>query len=114
IGGVTPGIDFDKLSFLSAATLSGTLNISVTNGYLPNVGDRFVVLSYPSETGRFITINGRNIGSGRSFQEAYGSTTFTLTVQGGGPTSTPTPPPGGTYTPTPTPPSDCGHFSDVQ
>jgi fibronectin-binding autotransporter adhesin len=112
IGGQTPGIDFDKISFLSRPTFSGTLNISVTNGYSPNVGDRFQVLDYTARTGNFTTLNGTVIAPGKYFVPDAGPPNYALIVQGTQSTPTPTFTPA-SGTPTPTPIGGCGSFSDV-
>ena len=113
IGGQTPGIDFDKISFLSRPTFSGTLNISVTNGYSPNIGDRFQVLDYTARTGNFTTLNGTVIAPGKYFVPDAGPPNYALIVQGTQSTPTPTFTPA-SGTPTATPVGGCGSFSDVQ
>ena len=46
-------------TFLSnTATLGGALDIVLINGYRPNLGDTFSVLTCGSRTGTFATING--------------------------------------------------------
>ncbi|GAB5536717.1 MAG: hypothetical protein Rubg2KO_29660 [Rubricoccaceae bacterium] len=45
IGGSTAGTDFDQLAVSGAATLGGILRVTLTDGFQPQVGDRFQVIS---------------------------------------------------------------------
>jgi photosystem II stability/assembly factor-like uncharacterized protein/Leucine-rich repeat (LRR) protein len=48
----------DQLTLSGVVTLGGTLNISLINGFFPNTGDSYVILSLPDGyTGSFNTIN---------------------------------------------------------
>jgi len=58
IGGLNPGTDFDQLDVTGQATLDGTLTVTLINGFQPNPGDSFTVLTFGSGTGTFATING--------------------------------------------------------
>ncbi len=80
IGGLTPGTQYDRLQVNGSVTLSGTLNISTTNGFIPNIGDAFQVLNYNSRSGSFGTVNGTNLGNGRAYSPAYNSNNMTLNV----------------------------------
>jgi outer membrane autotransporter protein len=57
LGGLTPGSGFDRLVVNGHATLAGTLNVTLVNGFTPSVGDTFSLLSYTSRSGSFSTIN---------------------------------------------------------
>ena len=57
IGGVTPGTGFDQVAVSGSATVGGTLNLSLVNGFRPNVGQTFAIITSSSETGNFSTIN---------------------------------------------------------
>jgi hypothetical protein len=80
IGGSTPGTEFSQVKTTDGAGLDGTLNLILLNGYEPNLGDTFLIMTYPSATGRFATINGLDIGNGKRFDLSYGATGLTLTV----------------------------------
>src|SRR5262249_38228662 len=58
IGGPNPGTDFDQLPITGQATLDGTLTVNLINGFVPNAGDSFPVLTFGSGTGVFATIDG--------------------------------------------------------
>ena len=63
IGGLTPVVGFDKYTVTSAATLDGSLSINLVNGYLPNIGDTFEIMTFASRNGTFLAVNGIDIGS---------------------------------------------------
>ena len=71
---------FGQMTVVGAATLAGTLNIQLSSGYQPAVGDTFPILTYASHTGTFANINGLNLPNNRSFNVVYGTTGLTLTV----------------------------------
>src|SRR5262249_5084110 len=64
IGGLAPGSDYDVLSVQGTATLDGTLNLSLLNGYVPNPDDVFALLTSNGLSGDFATINGLDFGGG--------------------------------------------------
>jgi hypothetical protein len=59
IGGLTPGTQHDQLNLTGtgAATLAGTLNVSLANGFIPVGGDTFTIMNFTSRTGTFSTLN---------------------------------------------------------
>jgi hypothetical protein len=56
------------------------LDIALINGYQPNLGDTFAVLTCGSRTGTFATVSGLVIGNGKQFQVNYGAQGVTLSV----------------------------------
>src|SRR5205823_1268547 len=86
IGGLSPGSQYDRLAVGGAATLAGTLNVSMANGYTPNSGNTFQVITYASRSGAFSTVNGLELGNGLTLYPDYNPTNLTLRVAG---TSTP-------------------------
>jgi hypothetical protein len=80
LGGLTPGTKYDQLVTSGHATLDGTLDITLINGFTPSAGDVFTILTYSAFSGQFATINGLTIGSGLKFTPNYQTKTFTLTV----------------------------------
>lgn len=44
IGGTTPGVDYDRVEVDGFATLQGTLDVTLLNGFVPEVGDDFAFL----------------------------------------------------------------------
>jgi hypothetical protein len=79
IGGTTAGTNFDVVKATTAA-LSGTLNISELNGFVPTVGSTFKILNFNSVTGTFTTVNGLTINSTEAYTITYQGTDVLLTV----------------------------------
>ena len=76
IGGTTAGTEYDQLVVNGTATLGGTLNVSLINGFRPAMGDIFQLVAPNSFSGAFATIN--TIGFTASAN--YSSNGITLTV----------------------------------
>jgi hypothetical protein len=58
IGGNTPGAQYDQLNISGDATLDGKLSISLIDGFTPEVGDTFDIMTYESHSGQFATADG--------------------------------------------------------
>jgi hypothetical protein len=101
IGGTTAGTQFDQLTITGAASLNGTLNLDLINGFVPTMTETFDIINFASLTGTFATVNGTMINSNEHFGVVYGATSVTLDVLTG-PTGAPAwggsplDPPGGT------------------
>ncbi len=80
IAGTAPGTQYDRLQVSGRATLDGTLNVAVLNGFTSNAGDVFRVLTYGSRAGQFGRINGLDLGGGWSFSPTYGANGLDLTT----------------------------------
>ncbi len=76
IGGKTPGTEYDQLVVGGTAALNGTLNVTLINGFRPQVGDVFQILSPGAFTGAFSTIN----TTGFTGQVNYSAGAITITV----------------------------------
>ena len=58
IGGPVPGVDFDQFSTTGAATLGGTLNVTLLNSFVPSDGDRFLIIpATGGASGQFAELN---------------------------------------------------------
>ena len=57
LGGVAAGTEYDRLAISGAASLGGTLNVSLTSGYTPAPGTMYVLLTHGSRSGAFATTN---------------------------------------------------------
>lgn len=77
IGGLVPITEFDQYRITGAAALDGTLDVTLTGGFLPNPGDNFAVMTFASHTGQFATINGH----GQGYTATYNAANVTLTAQ---------------------------------
>lgn len=58
LGGHTPGNEHDQLNVSGAATLGGTVRIRFANGFTPQAGDQFTILTYAQRNGSFAGISG--------------------------------------------------------
>jgi len=83
IGSTAPGTGYSQLAVSHGVSLGGTLNIALTGGFVPAIGDTFTIVSGKAITGQFSTVNGTSINSGEHFQVNYGGATVTLTVVSG-------------------------------
>jgi hypothetical protein len=63
-----------------AATLGGTLNVSLINGFMPSIGDSFTILTHQSGSGTFDTVNLPALAAG-TWEITYNATSVVLTVQ---------------------------------
>jgi len=78
LGGAAPGSGYSTISFFNPLSFDGTFSLSTRNGYLPNPGDAFRVLSYPSATSSFTCLGGLDLGGGILLQPQFGVTGLTL------------------------------------
>jgi fibronectin-binding autotransporter adhesin len=82
IAGTTPGSGFDQLNS-TTASLGGTLNVKLINGFVPKLGTNFKILNFGSETGHFATVNGLAINSSEHFALTYQGSDVLLTAVSG-------------------------------
>lgn len=80
IGGLTAGTQFDRLEVSGAATLAGTLHVSVVNDFTPSPADTFQILTFASRSGDFAVADGLVIGNGLGFRQTYTGTDLTLEI----------------------------------
>jgi hypothetical protein len=76
--GVNPN-GHDQLLVSGAATLGGTLNLTLTNGFTPSPGNSFLILDAASSIGAFNTVNLPNIFP-NTWNVAYNNTAGTVTL----------------------------------
>lgn len=81
LGGTTAGTQYDQLTVTGTATLAGTLNVSLIDGFIPQVGDSFTILPYGTRSGSFFSLS-----RPESYRWGidYGYSGLTLTVLEGG------------------------------
>lgn len=78
IGGLTVGTQYDKLEITGQDSLNGTLDIQLINGFIPALGDSFVVRSFTSSVGTFSAVSGASIPGGLVFNVFYRPTYVVL------------------------------------
>jgi T5SS/PEP-CTERM-associated repeat protein len=82
IGGTTPGSQFDMLDITGAATLHGTLDVSLVDGFSPTVGNLFEVVHADGGIfGGFDTVSLPTIPNGMGWAIIYTSFNMFLNVQ---------------------------------
>lgn len=81
IGGTAAGT-YSVLAVANGASLNGTLNVKLINGFVPAIGDAFTILTASARTGTFATVNLPTL-SGAHFVINYSATSVTLTVVSG-------------------------------
>jgi hypothetical protein len=93
IGGLVVQSQYDQLTVAQAATIAGTLNVALINGFVPANGDTFQILvANAGLTGTFGTTNGLVFGN-QQFVPTYSGFDVTLVTQ-----PFPAPPGGGRAT----------------
>ena len=80
LAGTTSGVDYAPLEVDGSATLTGTLDISRAEGYAPQAGDTFVILTFDAHTGTFANVTGLTAGPGLLFHVKYNVNDVTLVV----------------------------------
>ncbi len=83
LAGTTVGTKYDQLNVTQAATLAGTLNISLVSGFVPTIGSTFDILNGSTVTGTFGTVNGLSINGTEHFTVTYNANDVILTVVAG-------------------------------
>jgi hypothetical protein len=78
IGGPTAQMQYDQFVVSGTVTLEGTLTVSLVDGYVPDPGDAFRVLTYGTRVGTFTTIVGLDLGGGGSLVPVYGTDALAL------------------------------------
>jgi len=83
IGGTIPGSDYDQLSVSGQASLSGTLQIALANGYAPPLGHEFTILTAETVGGTFTELRGAALPGGKRFEPVYEASRVKLRVVAG-------------------------------
>ena len=82
IGGTAPGSEYDQLCITGAATLGGTANVSLINGFVPAFGQSFTLLTRGSGSGTFTNLNLPALSGGLLWRPRYTNTSFSIEVVG--------------------------------
>ena len=81
LGGTTAGSQYDQLAVSGTATLGGTVDVTMINGFQPALGNTFQPLTFASSSGNFGFYNGIVLGNRLLLDPALNPTNLTLTVQ---------------------------------
>jgi hypothetical protein len=83
IAGTTKGAQYDSLTIAGAVSLSGALNVELINGFTPNAGQSFNILTAASGIdGTFDVTNLPALAGGLYFHLSYTATTINVSVAG--------------------------------
>ncbi len=77
VGGLGSG-QFGSLSVSGGASLAGTLDVALVNGYSPRVSDSIPIITFDSSSGQFDTVNVSNLPPGIAATLVYDSTSVSL------------------------------------
>ncbi|MEP0545293.1 MAG: Ig-like domain-containing protein [Rhodothermales bacterium] len=80
LGGLEPGTGYDRLAVGGAVALGGELALSVLDGFTPELGQTFEVLTFTSSTGDFDAYTGTSLGNGTGLAPSFTETSLVLTV----------------------------------
>jgi hypothetical protein len=84
LGGTTPDTEHDQLVVTGAATLGGTLNVTLINGFVPELGDTFTIMTYGSVSGAFASASLPALSPGLKWGVSLGETSMRLIVEADG------------------------------
>jgi hypothetical protein len=80
LAGTAPGTGYDQLLVTGAASLTGTLDVSLSGGFKPATGDAFDVLIGGSRAGTFSSVQLPDLGGRIQWNTTYTATTATISV----------------------------------
>ena len=84
IGGTTPDTEHDQLVVTGAATLGGTLDVTLIDEFSPQVGDTFTIMTYGSVSGDFASASLPALNPGLKWGVSLGETSMRLIVEADG------------------------------
>ena len=84
LGGTTPDTEHDQLAVTGAATLGGTLEVTLINDFSPELGDIFTIMTYGSVSGSFASASLPTLDPGLKWGVSLGATTMRLIVEADG------------------------------
>ncbi|HPH86306.1 MAG TPA: T9SS type A sorting domain-containing protein [Ferruginibacter sp.] len=71
---------FDVLNVDGNAFLDGTLNVALTDGFVPSLGDNYLIMQYASASGEFTSTNLPTLPPGLAWTIHYNATNVTLEI----------------------------------
>ena len=93
LAGTNAGAQYDQLNVGDTATLGGTLEVVLTNGFVPAAGEVFHLINAAQQTNAFTTVNLPALGAGLAWDNqiaANGSIAVVTAPGGSGPQFGPT------------------------
>jgi T5SS/PEP-CTERM-associated repeat protein len=80
LAGTAKGTQYDSLTIAGTATLGGSLDVSLLNGFAPQAGNAFDILDWGSHTGKFNSIELPALASGLQWDTSQLDSTGVLSV----------------------------------
>lgn len=80
LGGLSAGADYDQMIVSGSVGLAGQLEIQLINGFQPDYGDSFTIMTFASSNDRFHTITGTSVNSNMTLAYLPTATQLTLTA----------------------------------
>ncbi|MCC6234560.1 MAG: hypothetical protein IT580_18090, partial [Verrucomicrobiales bacterium] len=81
LGGRAAGVEYDQIQATGDAGLNGTLEVRLANGFSPNLGDEFTVITARTRrTTKFTTETLPVLGAGKKFEVVYETAAVKLRV----------------------------------
>jgi hypothetical protein len=87
IGGTTAGTEYDQATVSQTLTVNGTLNVDLINGFQPQLGQTFTILTFGDRIGEFSDTTGLAIPGDLAFDLVWNTTSLDLVVVDAGPVS---------------------------
>jgi streptogramin lyase len=81
LGGTTIGSQYDSIAVSNAATLGGTLEVDLINGFHPSLAEQFTALTWGSETGDFANYADLAVGGHLTLRHAFVGNSLILTAR---------------------------------
>lgn len=73
-------VEFDQLVIAEDLTLSGALDVLLIDGFMPELGDEFLIVTFGSVAGDFDTYSGLDLGGGLWLEPSFTSHGLVLTT----------------------------------
>ena len=80
LAGTQQGSQYDTLQVAGAASLGGTLEVSLIGPFTPQPGDVFTLMTYATHDGQFDAVDLPELASGAPWRLVYGDEQLTLSV----------------------------------
>ena len=89
VAGLTAGTQHDRLDVQGVATLDGTLEVALINGFVPKDADQVTILTSPFVTGQFANVVLTNFPAGVAAQVVYNTGSVVLSFTDSNPVNAP-------------------------
>jgi len=81
IGGLTAGAEHGQLVVAGTAELGGSLELDLADGYRPDFGDEYEIVTFDSRNGEFTWREGLNVGNGVAFYPDFSTNALSMRAE---------------------------------